>query len=346
MAQTMKALVKAVPGVGLALEEVPIPEIGPGDLLIRIETAAICGTDVHIYHWDDWARHTIATPQIIGHEFVGTIVGLGQDVTGFAEGERVSGEGHIVCGVCRSCRAGRRHLCTNVVGVGVNRDGCFAEYLSLPATNAWHVAARIPSRVAAIFDPFGNATHATLSFDLVGEDVLITGAGPVGLLSIAVARHVGARNVVITDVNEYRLELARRLGATRAVNVRQESVSAVMAELNMVGFDVGLEMSGVAGAFETMLESMHNGGRIALLGIAPTPARIDWDQVVFRGLTIKGIYGREIWETWYKGQAMLEGGLDIAPVITHELSFDDYEHGFEVMSSGQSGKVELQLAAG
>ena len=346
MAQTMKALVKAAPGVGLALEEVPIPEIGPGDLLIRIETAAICGTDVHIYHWDDWAQHTIVTPQIIGHEFVGTIVGLGQNVTGFAEGERVSGEGHIVCGVCRSCRAGRRHLCTKVVGVGVNRDGCFAEYLSLPATNAWHVATGIPSRVAAIFDPFGNATHATLSFDLVGEDVLITGAGPVGLLSIAVARHVGARNVVITDVNDYRLELARLLGATRAVNVGRESVSAVMAELHMVGFDVGLEMSGVASAFETMLESMHNGGRIALLGIAPTPARIDWDQVVFRGLTIKGIYGREIWETWYKGQAMLEGGLDIAPVITHELSFEDYAHGFEIMSSGQSGKVELQVSAG
>ena len=343
MQKTMKALVKPTAAPGVSLEEVPVPRIGAGDLLIRIEKAAICGTDVHIYEWNPWAQKTIRPPQILGHEFVGNIAEIGAGVSGFSVGERVSGEGHIVCGVCRSCRAGRRHLCTNTVGVGVNRDGCFAEYLSLPATNAWHVADSIPSRVAAIFDPFGNATHATLSFDLVGEDVLITGAGPIGIMAAAIAKHVGARNVVITDVNDYRLDLAMRMGATRAVNVRNSTVADVMKELGMIGFDIGLEMSGNASAFKTMLESMHNGGRIALLGIAPGPVAIDWDEVVFRGLTIKGIYGREIWETWYKMQTMLQSGLDIAPVITHELPFADYEAGFAAMISGNSGKVVLDM---
>lgn len=343
MERTMKALVKATAAPGVSLEEVPVPQIGAGDLLIRIEKVAICGTDVHIYDWNPWAQRTIHPPQILGHEFVGHVAQVGEGVSGFSAGERVSGEGHIVCGVCRSCRAGRRHLCTNTVGVGVDRDGCFAEYLSLPASNAWHVADSIPSRIAAIFDPYGNATHATLSFDLVGEDVLITGAGPIGIMAAAIAKHVGARNVVISDINDYRLDLALRMGATRVVNVRRDTIADVMKDLGMIAFDIGLEMSGNAEAFETMLESMHNGGRIALLGIAPDPARIDWDQVVFRGLTIKGIYGREIWETWYKMQTMLESGLDIAPVITHELAFEDYETGFAAMISGESGKVVLDM---
>lgn len=343
MGRTMKALVKTVAGPGVSLTEVPVPEIGPGELLIRIEKVAICGTDVHIYDWNPWAERTIRPPQILGHEFVGHVEEIGDGVSGFSVGERVSGEGHIVCGVCRSCRAGSRHLCTNTIGVGVNRDGCFAEYLALPATNAWHVVDSIPSRVAAIFDPYGNATHAALSFDLVGEDVLITGAGPIGVMAVAIARHVGARNVVISDVNDYRLDLAKQMGATRVVNVRHETIADAMKELGMVGFDIGLEMSGNGDAFETMLESMYNGGRIALLGIAPGPVKIDWDEVVFRGLTIKGIYGREIWETWYKMQTMLQSGLDIAPVITHELPFEEYEAGFAAMSSGQSGKVVLDM---
>jgi len=311
----------------------------------RVTTTTICGTDVHIYDWNPWAQRTIRPPQILGHEFVGHVAQTGGAVSGFVVGERVSGEGHIVCGICRSCRAGRRHLCTNTVGVGVNRDGCFAEYLSLPASNAWHVADSIPSRVAAIFDPFGNATHAALSFDLVGEDVLITGAGPIGIMAAAIAKHVGARNVVVTDINDYRLDLALRMGATRVVNVQRDTIASAMKDLGMIGFDIGLEMSGNAEAFETMLESMHNGGRIALLGIAPGPVEIDWDEVVFCGLTIKGIYGREIWETWYKMQTMLESGLDIAPVITHELDFEDYETGFAAMSSGLSGKVVLDLSS-
>jgi len=345
MQRTMKALVKTSAAPGVSLEEVPVPSIGPGDLLIRIDKVAICGTDVHIYDWNAWAQRIIHPPQILGHEFVGRIAQIGEGITGFQIGERVSGEGHIVCGVCRSCRAGRRHLCTGAVGVGVNRDGCFAEYLSLPATNAWHVADCIPSRVAAIFDPFGNATHAALSFDMVGEDVLITGAGPIGIMTGAIAKHVGARNVVITDINDYRLDLALKMGATRAVNVRNATIADAMDDLEMIGFDIGLEMSGNGAAFETMLESMHNGGRIALLGIAPGPVSIDWDEVVFRGLTIKGIYGREIWETWYKMQTMLQSGLDIAPVITHELPFEEYEAGFAAMSNGQSGKVVLDMIA-
>ncbi|HEX9935216.1 MAG TPA: L-threonine 3-dehydrogenase, partial [bacterium] len=313
------------------------------DLLVKVTKAALCGTDLHIYKWDEWSQRTIKTPMVIGHEFVGEVAAKGVNVGGYGVGERVSGEGHIVCGICRSCRAGRRHLCTNAVGIGVNRDGCFAEYLSLPVSNAWHVHPDIPSETAAYFDPYGNATHAALSFDLVGEDVLITGAGPIGLISAAIAKHLGARNVVVTDVNDYRLDLARKMGATRAVNVMHSSIKDCMKKLGMIGFDVGLEMSGNGDAFESMLESMHHGGRIALLGILPGTTRIDWDQVIFKGLVIKGIYGREIWETWYKMQTMLQSGLDISGVLTHRFRFEEFQKGFDVMLSGNCGKVILEL---
>jgi len=343
--QKMKALVKKQAGPGLWLQEVPLPNMGNNDLLIKIQKTAICGTDIHIYNWDEWAQRTIHVPQVIGHEFVGEIVDMGSDVSGYNVGERVSGEGHIVCGVCRSCRAGRRHLCTNAIGIGVNRDGCFAEYLSLPASNGWHVHESISSDIAAFFDPYGNATHATLSFDLVGEDVLITGAGPIGCMSAAIAKHVGARNVVVTDVNDYRLALAKRMGATRAINVTKTSIQECREELGMIGFDIGLEMSGNRDAFESMLETMHHGGRIALLGILPNSSQVNWDQVIFKGLTIKGIYGREIFETWYKMQTMLQSGLDISPVLTHKFPFEDFQKGFDVMLSGNSGKVVLELDA-
>jgi threonine 3-dehydrogenase len=340
---TMKALMKKEPGVGISMERVPIPACDNSSVLIKIRKAAICGTDVHIYNWDEWAQRTINTPLIIGHEFVGEIVDKGPGVKGYGIGDRVSGEGHIVCGICRSCLAGRRHLCTQAVGVGVHRDGCFAEYLCLPASNAWHVDPSISSEIAAIFDPFGNATHATLSFDLVGEDVLITGAGPIGIMSIAIARHVGARHVVITDINDYRLEIARAMGATRAINVTRTSIEECKKELGMIGFDIGLEMSGHESAFESMLENMYHGGRIALLGIQAGTSRIDCNNIVFKGLTIKGIYGREIFETWYKMQTMLKSGLDITPVITHRFPFDEYQKGFDVMRSGNSGKVILEF---
>jgi len=339
----MKALVKKYAKVGLWLDEVPVPEYGNNDLLIKITHTAICGTDLHIYNWDEWSQRTIKVPQVIGHEFVGSIVAKGQNVKGYEIGERVSGEGHIVCGICRSCRAGRRHLCPNTVGVGVNRDGCFAEYLCLPSSNAWHVAESIPSEIAAFFDPYGNATHCALSFDMVGEDVLITGAGPIGIIATAICRHVGARNIVISDINEYRLDLARKMGATLAINIQKTSVQQAMKQLSMVGFDIGLEMSGNAGAFETMLESMYNGGRIALLGILPNTTQINWDQVIFKGLHLKGIYGREIFETWYKMQTMLQSGLDISPVLTHRFKFEDFQKGFDAMLSGQCGKVVLEL---
>ena len=279
----------------------------------------------------------------IGHEFVGEVVKIGMNVSGYEIGDRVSGEGHIVCGLCRSCLAGRRHLCPNTIGVGVNRDGCFAEYLSIPASNAWHLHPSIPSEIAAFFDPFGNAVHTALSFDMVGEDVLITGAGPIGIMAVAICRHVGARNIVITDINDYRLDLARKMGATRAINVTHLSIKNCMDELNMIGFDIGLEMSGNPQAFESMLESMYNGGRIALLGILPKSTTIDWDQIIFKGLFIKGIYGREIFETWYKMQSMLQSGLDISPVLTHKLRFEDFQKGFDAMNSGQCGKVVLEL---
>ncbi len=338
----MKALAKLSPSTGLTLTDVKRPEIGPNDVLIRIKKTAICGTDIHIWKWDEWAQKTIPVPMHVGHEYVGEIVEMGKEVRGFSLGDRVSGEGHITCGFCRNCRAGRRHLCRNTVGVGVNREGAFAEYLAIPAFNAFKIPDEISDDLAAIFDPFGNATHTALSFNLVGEDVLITGAGPIGIMAVAIARHVGARNVVITDVNDYRLELARKMGATRAVNVSRESLRDVMEQLQMhEGFDVGLEMSGVPSAFTAMLEHMNHGGKVALLGIPPSNTAIDWNQVIFKGLEIKGIYGREMFETWYKMVAMLQSGLDLRPIITHRFPVEHYEAGFEAMLSGQSGKVIL-----
>lgn len=341
----MKALAKTERAPGLAMTDVPVPEVGHNDVMIRIRQTAICGTDIHIWKWDEWAQHTIPVPMQVGHEYVGEIVALGQEVRGLAIGDRVSGEGHITCGFCRNCRAGRRHLCRNSVGVGVNRPGAFAEYLVIPAFNAFRIPDDIPDEIAAIFDPFGNATHTALSFNLVGEDVLITGAGPIGIMAAAIARHVGARNVVITDVNDYRLALARRMGATRAVNVQHENLGDVAAELHMTeGFDVGMEMSGVPSAFATMLEHMNHGGKIAMLGIPPSQMAIDWNQIIFKGLEIKGIYGREMFETWYKMVAMLQSGLDLTPMITHRFGVDDFQAGFAAMLSGNSGKVVLDWA--
>ena len=338
----MKALIKKEAGPGLVLGEVPIPEYGINDVLIKIEKTAICGTDVHIYNWDEWSQRTIKTPLVTGHEFVGRVAAIGSNVHDVHIGELVSGEGHIVCGRCRNCLAGRRHLCNATSGVGVNRQGCFAEYLSIPVTNVWHCNPAIPTDVLACFDPLGNATHTALSFDLLGEDVLITGAGPIGIMAAAIARHAGARYVVITDVNEDRLQLARRMPVTRAVNTAREKLSDVMHELNMKeGFDVGLEMSGNPKAFSGMLDAMCHGGKIALLGIQPGGSGIDWDKVIFNGLTLKGIYGREMFETWYKMTSMLESGLDISPIITHHYHYTEFEQGFAAMRSGKSGKVIL-----
>jgi threonine 3-dehydrogenase len=339
----MKALVKShrEPGIWM-VNDAPVPEVGVHDVMIRVVKSAICGTDVHIYNWDEWSQKTVPVPMIVGHEYVGRVERIGAEVEAFRPGERVSGEGHITCGFCRNCRAGRRHLCRRTVGVGVNRPGSFAEYVVIPADNVYRIPDDIPDEVAAIFDPFGNAAHTALSFDLVGEDVLITGAGPIGVMAAAIARHVGARHVVVTDVNDYRLELARRLGASRAVNVSREELTAVMKDLGMrEGFDVGLEMSGNGRAFRQLLETMNHGGRVALLGIMPGQEAIDWSQVVFKGLQLKGIYGREMYETWYKMVAMLQSGLDIAPVITHRFGIDDFQRGFDVMRSGASGKVVL-----
>ena len=342
----MKALAKLTPSVGLTLTSVEKPEVGPNDVLIKIKKTAICGTDIHIWKWDEWAQKTIPVPMHVGHEYVGVIAEMGQEVRGFKIGDRVSGEGHITCGFCRNCRAGRRHLCRNTVGVGVNRAGAFAEYLAIPAVNAFKIPDDISDDLAAIFDPFGNATHTALSFNLVGEDVLITGAGPIGIMAVAIARHVGARHVVITDVNDHRLELARKMGATRAVNVSRENLADVKTELHMVeGFDVGLEMSGVPSAFTSMLEHMNHGGKIALLGIPPSNTAIDWNQVIFKGLESKGIYGREMFETWYKMVAMLQSGLDLSPIITHHYPVEEFKTGFETMLSGNSGKVILDWEA-
>ncbi|MEJ2794557.1 L-threonine 3-dehydrogenase [Iodobacter sp. LRB] len=338
----MKALSKLEAAPGLTMNQVEKPAIGHNDLLIKIKKTAICGTDIHIWKWDDWAQKTIPVPMHVGHEYVGTVVEIGSEVQGFKIGDRVSGEGHITCGHCRNCRAGRRHLCRNTIGVGVNRPGAFAEYLVLPAFNAFPIPDDISDDLAAIFDPFGNAVHTALSFNMVGEDVLITGAGPIGIMAVAIAKHVGARHVVITDVNEYRLDLARKMGATRAVNVLKEDLKDVMADLKMTeGFDVGLEMSGNPQAFRTMLETMQHGGKVALLGIPPADTAIDWNQVIFKGLEIKGIYGREMFETWYKMVALIQSGLDITPIITHHFHVDEFEQGFEAMLSGQSGKVIL-----
>ncbi|WP_438865521.1 L-threonine 3-dehydrogenase [Neptunicella sp.] len=339
----MKALSKLKAEKGIWLTDVEQPEVGHNDLLIKIRKTAICGTDMHIYHWDEWSQKTIPVPMVVGHEYVGEVVDMGQEVRGFTIGDRVSGEGHITCGHCRNCRAGRRHLCRNTVGVGVNRPGAFAEYLVIPAFNAFKIPDNISDDLASIFDPFGNAVHTALSFDLVGEDVLITGAGPIGIMAAAVARHVGARHVVITDVNDYRLELAKKMGATRAVNVSRDNLKQVMNELGMTeGFDIGLEMSGVPSAFNDMLAKMNNGGKIAMLGIPPGDMAIDWNQVIFKGLVIKGIYGREMFETWYKMASLIQGGLDLSPIITHKMSVNDFQQGFETMASGQSGKVILE----
>lgn len=338
----MKALVKSKADRGLWLEDVPEPKIGSNDVLIRVDRTGICGTDLHIYKWDDWARKTIPVPMVVGHEFVGEIVEVGKNVKDFFPGQVVSGEGHVVCGHCRNCLAGRRHLCADTKGVGVNRPGAFAEYLSLPMTNVWVHSPDIDRDVASIFDPFGNAVHTALSFDVLGEDVLITGAGPIGIMAAAVVRHAGARFVVITDTNEYRLELARKMGVTLAVNPLKETLAEVQKKLGMKeGFDVGLEMSGSPAAFRDMIDNMCHGGKIAMLGIPSEAIAIDWNKVVFNMLTIKGIYGREMYETWYKMTVMLQSGLDIRPVITHRFSFQDYEKGFAAMLSGQSGKVIL-----
>ena len=339
----MRALVKARREPGIWMQDLPEPEVGHNDVLIRVRRAAICGTDIHIYNWDEWAQRTIPVPMAIGHEFTGEVVAVGSEVRGLKEGDRVSGEGHITCGFCRNCRAGRRHLCRNTQGVGVNRPGCFADYISIPASNAFVLPASISDDVAAFLDPLGNATHAALSFDLVGEDVLITGAGPIGLMAAAIARHVGARHVVITDVNDYRLQLAHKMGATRAVNAQRETLDQIMRELGMLeGFDVGLEMSGNPAAFRDMLRVMVHGGRVAVLGIPPGEAAIDWNQVIFKGLLLKGIYGREMFETWYKMATMLQSGLDVTPVITHHYGSADYIAAFETMKSGRSGKVVLE----
>jgi threonine 3-dehydrogenase len=338
----MKALVKLKSEPGLWLQDVPEPKVGINDVLIRIDRTGICGTDLHIYKWDDWAKKTIPVPMVVGHEFVGEIVEVGSNVKDFFPGQIVSGEGHVVCGHCRNCLAGRRHLCADTKGIGVNRAGAFAEYLALPMTNVWVHANDIDRDVASIFDPFGNAVHTALSFPVLGEDVLITGAGPIGIMGAAIARHAGARFVVITDVNEYRLELARKMGVTLAVNPQKQSLKEVQKKLGMQeGFDVGLEMSGNPSAFRDMLANMSHGAKIAMLGIPEKEMAIDWNTVIFSMLTIKGIYGREMYETWYKMTVMLESGLDISPVITHRFGYKDFQKGFDVMLSGQSGKVIL-----
>ena len=326
---------------GLWLEDVPVPKVGENDVLIKIQKAAICGTDIHIYNWDKWSQKTIKTPLVIGHEFVGIVEKIGSNVHDVELDELVSGEGHIVCGRCRNCLAGRRHLCTDPKCIGVNRDGAFAEYLSIPVSNVWHCDTSIPKDVLACFDPFGNAVHTTLSYDLVGEDVLITGAGPIGCMAVVVAKHAGARYVVITDVNPYRLELAKKMGPTLTLDVRSQSIEDAVKKLKMKeGFDVGLEMSGNPQAFKDMLTNMCHGGKIALLGILPETT-IDWDYVVFNGLTIKGIYGREMFETWYKATMLIQGGIDLMPLITHRFGYTEYLKAFEVMRSGESGKVIL-----
>ena len=341
----MRTLAKNRREPGIWMAEAPKPEVGPNDVLIKIRKTAICGTDMHIFNWDEWAQKTIPVPMHVGHEYVGTVEAMGSEVRGLRVGQRVSGEGHIVCGHCRNCRAGRRHLCRNTVGVGVNRPGAFADYLVIPAVNAFPIPDDIPDEIAAILDPFGNAAHTALSFDLVGEDVLITGAGPIGIMAAAICRHVGARHVVITDVNDYRLDLAKKMGAHRTVNIQRERLADIMPSLNMVeGFDVGLEMSGVPAAFRDMLDVMNHGGKIAMLGIPPGDTAIDWTKVIFKGLTIKGIYGREMFETWYKMIALIQGGLDLTPMITHRFDVKDYLEGFRTMGSGKSGKVVLSWA--
>jgi threonine 3-dehydrogenase len=325
---------------------VPVPTPGPNEVLIRLEKTAICGTDLHIYLWDEWSQRTIKPGLVIGHEFVGRIVDLGPGVSGYAAGQRVSAEGHIVCGHCRNCRAGRQHLCPNTVGIGVNRNGAFAEYIVMPASNLWPIPDQIPSELAAFFDPYGNAAHCALEFDVVGEDVLITGAGPIGIIAAGICKHIGARNVVVTDVNDYRLKLAAEMGATRVVNVSQQSLKDVMKDLHLEGFDVGLEMSGNPEAMHAMVAGMCHGGKIALLGLPDEPFAIDWNTVIHDMLTIQGIYGREMYETWYLMTVMLRSGLDVTPVITHRFDADDHEAAFEAVRSGEAGKVLLRWREG
>jgi threonine 3-dehydrogenase len=340
---TMKALVKRKAEVGLWLEETPLPEPGINDVLIKINRTAICGTDMHIYNWNAWAQQTIPIPMIIGHEFVGEIIATGSNIIDFKEGQIVSGEGHVVCGRCRNCMAGRRHLCPNTNGIGVNRQGAFAEYIVLPMSNVWEHKPGINQDIASIFDPFGNAVHTALQFDLFEEDILITGAGPIGVMAAAVCKHAGARHVVVTDVNPWRLEIAKKMGATRTVDVRSEKLEEVQKELGMSeGFDVGLEMSGNPVAFNDLLNNMCHGGKISLLGIPELETKIDWNIVIFNMLTIKGIYGREMYETWYKMSAMIDSGLDISPVITHHFHYSEFQKGFDVMLTGKAGKVILK----
>ena len=338
----MNALVKKYPQPGLWLEHVPVPEIGIDEVLIKVHKTAVCGTDVHIWNWDGWAQETIPLPMTIGHEFVGTVAAVGSNVRDIEIGDVVSGEGHIVCGKCRNCLAGRRHLCKDTKGVGVNRPGAYAEFICIPVTNVWHADPSIPLDILSIFDPFGNATHTALSFPVLGEDVLITGGGPIGIMATAIAKHAGARYVVTTDLNPYRLDLAKRMGATVALDVREKSLADVQRELGMKeGFDIGLEMSGSGEAFNDMLANMCHGGRVALLGIPGQDIAIDWSAIIFNMLTIKGIYGREMYETWYLMQSMLQSGLDISPVITHKFLYTEFEEAFEVVRSGNSGKVIL-----
>lgn len=338
----MKSLVKAKNEVGLWLEDTAMPSIGHNDVLIRVKKTAICGTDMHIYNWDEWAQRTIPVPMVVGHEFMGEIVEIGSEVKGFTAGDRVSAEGHITCGVCRNCRAGNRHLCRQTEGIGVNRAGAFAEYISVPAFNVYKLPDEISDDIASLYDPFGNAVHTALAQDMVGEDILITGAGPIGAMAAAISKHVGAQNIVVTDINDFRLNLARELGATRTVNIQKEKLEDVMSELNMTeGFDVGLEMSGAPAGFNQMLDVINHGGRIALLGLLPNGAGINWDNVIFKGLEIRGIYGRRMFETWYKMSAMIKSGLNIEPIITHRMKADDFADGFELINSGHTGKVIL-----
>ena len=338
----MRALVKAKAERGIWLQDIEQPSPGHNDVLIKVHRTAICGTDIHIYQWDDWASKTIPVPLAVGHEFSGEIVEYGSEVRGFEIGDRVSAEGHITCGVCRNCRAGRRHLCMNTAGVGVNRPGAFAEFISVPAFNVFKLPGALSDEMAAVLDPLGNATHTALSFDLVGEDVLITGAGPIGIMAVAIARYAGARHVVITDINDYRLELARKMGASVALNVTRGKLDDTMQDLGMTeGFDVGMEMSGNPLALRDLLRTMHHGGKVALLGIPPEETAIDWNEVIFKGLLIKGIYGREMFETWYKMASMLQSGLDIQPIITHRFAISDFQQAFDLMESGQSGKIIL-----
>ncbi len=338
----MRALVKLKPEKGIWMEEVPVPEIGINDVLIKIKKTSICGTDLHIYKWDDWAQKTIKTPMTIGHEYVGEVVEIGAGVKNVKVGDRVTGEGHIACGHCRNCRRGKLHVCENTIGVGVNRDGAFAEYLSLPAENVVHLDDRIPDEIASIMDPFGNATHTALSFPLIGEDVLITGAGLIGTMATGICRFAGARNIVVSDFSDYRLEIAKKMGATLTVNPSKgETIEGAVKELKMRGFDVGLEMSGAPAAFRDMIKNMYNGSKISLLGILPNNTTVDWNEIIFKALTLKGIYGREMWETWYQMEQMLVSGFDLSPVITHRMSIDEFQKGFDIMESGQCGKVVL-----